>query len=93
MAGMIDVTGQRFNRFVVLEFVRKDKNSNWWRVRCDCGKEKVLRKCDFVYGATKSCGCLRAEERARGVRWGRVIPVPTDRKKPKGIKGDALNIP
>lgn len=31
------------------------------KCQCDCGKIKVLRKCDVQSGHTKSCGCISAE--------------------------------
>lgn len=37
-----------------------------WRVRCECGVEKVVRSSQLTDGATKSCGCLlRALARTR----------------------------
>lgn len=70
MPEMIDITGNVYNRFTVIGFVKKDKSASYWRVRCQCGKEKVLRKADFVYGATKSCGCLKEEIRLTATRFG-----------------------
>jgi len=77
MPELIDITGNVYHRFTVLGFVKKDKSASYWRLRCACGKEKVLRKTDFVYGATKSCGCLRDELKMTGVRFGR---PPSPRK-------------
>lgn len=48
----IDITGQRFGRLVVLEYVG---NSNWKTI-CDCGEEKIVRGSHLRYGETKSCG-------------------------------------
>lgn len=57
-----DLTGQRFGRLTVLEFVpTKDKNSHW-RCKCDCGKITTVRGSDLTYGGTKSCGCLNIEK-------------------------------
>lgn len=54
--------GQRFGMLTVLEPVRfktKDgRNTYWyWKVRCDCGNEKVMRPIYIVNGQTVSCGC------------------------------------
>lgn len=56
----IDKTGMRFGKLLVLAFVahEPDKYRKKWRVRCDCGTEKVvwatsLRK---RHAGAKSCG-------------------------------------
>lgn len=57
--------GQRFNRLLVLAFVGRavpDRNgcrALLYRVRCDCGTEKVVRGCAVANGSTVSCGCFR----------------------------------
>ena len=67
---VIDLTGQRFGRLVVIE--RAENNSQGharWLCRCDCGKMKIANRADLKNGQTKSCGCLRAEiTRARSVK-------------------------
>ena len=61
-----DLTGQRFGRLVVLGLadVPDRKGFIFWRVKCDCGTEKILMQNNFIYGQTKSCGCLSNELRA-----------------------------
>ncbi len=61
-----DLTGQRFGRLVVLGLadVPDRKGFIFWRVKCDCGTEKVIMQNNFIYGQTKSCGCLSRELRA-----------------------------
>lgn len=39
---MIDLTGDRFGRLIVMSRADNNKNSDHtWLCRCDCGKEKV----------------------------------------------------
>ena len=61
-----DLTGQRFERLVVLGLadVPDRKGFIFWRVKCDCGTEKIIMQNNLVYGQTKSCGCLSREMRA-----------------------------
>lgn len=61
-----DLTGQRFGRLVVLGLadVPDRKGFIFWRVKCDCGTEKVIMQNNFIYGQTRSCGCLANEMRA-----------------------------
>lgn len=61
---LIDLTGQRFGRLVVIERAGSipKKGEATWRCLCDCGKETVviggkLRK----QNGTRSCGCLAVE--------------------------------
>jgi hypothetical protein len=61
---IIDLTGQVFGRYTVIEFVELDKRRNaLWLCRCSCSKktEKVVRGCNLISGLTKSCGCLQKE--------------------------------
>lgn len=54
-----DLTGQRFGRLTVIaEAGRDGADRCLWRVRCDCGQEKVLRS-NNLQRSTRSCGCLR----------------------------------
>jgi hypothetical protein len=58
----IDETGHRYGRFTVLErFPVKNKSEAYWKCRCDCGVEVVVRGSNLRNGSSKSCGCLRAE--------------------------------
>lgn len=58
-----DISGQKFNRLTVIEFVGLNhRNESTWKCRCDCGNEIVIRREPLVTNHTKSCGCLRQEE-------------------------------
>ena len=61
-----DLTGRRFGRVTVLEFVELDLNrAARWRCRCDCGTVFVANAANLVHGHTKSCGCFRRETSSR----------------------------
>lgn len=53
---LIDITGQRFGRLVVLRY-EKPK----WICLCDCGKSVKPKSASLRGGFTRSCGCLRNE--------------------------------
>jgi hypothetical protein len=61
MGKIIDLTGQRFGKLMVIELAKKpegNKNSSsFWLCRCDCGKEKVIDGHSLRRGSSKSCGC------------------------------------
>lgn len=62
MSKLIDLTGQRFGRLVVVE--RADNSADGrarWLCKCDCGKEIVTYGSWLRNGDTKSCGCLKLD--------------------------------
>lgn len=64
MSGLIDLTGQKFNKLTVL---KRDKDhiqpngqhKTKWLCRCDCGEYTSVTSYDLRHGLTKSCGCHR----------------------------------
>lgn len=61
-----DITGQRFNRLVVIERAENDRNGNTqFRCRCDCGNEITALSGNIRAGKTQSCGCLNQENRTK----------------------------
>lgn len=62
MARKVELVGQRFGRFTVLERSnRTDGHTHWWICKCDCGNTKEVRGGSLLRGDTKSCGCLNRE--------------------------------
>ena len=58
--------GQVFGRLTVLEEAPAPTEyitykGLWYRCRCQCGNETVVRRSSLVRGDTRSCGCLRRE--------------------------------
>lgn len=58
----VDLTGQRFGRWLVLyEAEQRDINRNrYWMCHCDCGTEKTVQQGGLRLGITASCGCANA---------------------------------
>lgn len=75
----IDITGNRYNRWLVLGLdCIKDKRS-YWRCKCDCGNIKSVY-CDSLKGnKSKSCGCLQ-KERASEIHKGRKLSAEHRKK-------------
>lgn len=57
----IDHTGQKFNRLTLVEFLYSERPNSFWRAKCDCGAELIVKARSVVRGHKKSCGCLRNE--------------------------------
>lgn len=58
---IIDLTGQKFNRLLIIEFAGVKNKVTYWKCRCDCGKEVIVAGWSVKSGGTKSCGCLVSE--------------------------------
>ena len=52
-----DLTGKRFGRLTVIEFVPNDKPSSYWLCKCDCENQTTVVGFKLKNGNTKSCGC------------------------------------
>ena len=60
-----DRVGERHGRLLVTAFSHRDNVERWWRVRCDCGTEKLVRQSSISRSdGIQSCGCLRDERAA-----------------------------
>lgn len=57
-----DLTGQRFNRLLVLRLAGKSKSGNLrWECICDCGNKTIVDAGNLKKGHVQSCGCLNIE--------------------------------
>lgn len=87
MSAFIDLTGQRFDRLLVLQRGENaGQGKSRWDCRCDCGKITSVTSSQLRSGRTRSCGCLKRERTAElrrvdiaGQRFGRLValePLP-----------------
>jgi hypothetical protein len=58
---MIDLTGNRYGRLIVLHLDNIHDNRTYWYCKCDCGVEKVISGNSLQSGSTLSCGCYQKE--------------------------------
>ena len=59
---IIDLTGMRFGRLVVVEFAGRNKHGHiLWRCQCDCGEEVIKAGTPLKRGLIRSCGCYRVD--------------------------------
>ena len=59
---LIDLTGHRFGRLVVVKKQGVKGGRPAWLCKCDCGSEVTVRGNDLRRGATQSCGCLHRDQ-------------------------------
>ena len=66
-----NLQGNRYGRLTVLCRAPNKGEVTMWKVRCDCGTEKDVRRTELCSGHTNSCGCLQKEKAAaRNTRHG-----------------------
>lgn len=76
--------GQKFNMLTILSFDHKSGKHIYYRCRCDCGNEKVIRYDSLKDGSIKSCGCLQSNRVSQkdlshiGETWGRMTIIAFD---------------
>lgn len=73
--------GMVFGRLTAIEKTVVEKNGrkrNFWKCRCRCGNEVMIRDDHLMSGASQSCGCLQKEAASSANR----------RETPFVIKGD-----
>lgn len=64
---LIDLTGQRFGKLVVIKRVPNVKrNATRFLCRCDCGKEVVRLSSSLKKGCAVSCGCWKSLPEGEG---------------------------
>jgi hypothetical protein len=51
-----DEIGNVYGKLTVIEFIRTDKQTSFWRCLCECGDEKTTRGNTLRSGQCKSCG-------------------------------------
>ena len=71
-----DITGQQFGSLtaICLDHIEGKKNTAYWKYKCICGKEVVLRANSITYFSKKykktkpqfpSCGCKELEQKTK----------------------------
>ena len=64
-----DMAGERFGRLTVIGPVRSEQGTVvGWECRCDCGNTCICQKGNLRAGITRSCGCLREEQRRENMK-------------------------
>ena len=61
MSKLINLVGERYGNWTVLEKAKKPEDSKsssaFWLCRCDCGTERIVSGNVLKQGKSKSCGC------------------------------------
>lgn len=54
---MEDITGKKFNNLTAIKYIKSVSYHPYWLFKCDCGQEKIIKKCHVKANKIKSCGC------------------------------------
>jgi hypothetical protein len=82
MGAFKDLTGQKFGKLRVLEFIRIRKSKSHWKCECECGTIVIVEQYNLTKGHTKSCGCLRHRYNdLTGQRFGRLTVLGLSEEK------------
>jgi len=66
---MDDLSGKVFGRLTAIKPTKKNSKRNWvWLAICSCGNEVMVPGAYLTNGHTKSCGCLKKEIAAQGIK-------------------------
>jgi hypothetical protein len=60
---LIDLTGQTFGMWTVLNFDEEKSDSirKYWRCQCECGTIRTVLLSSLKTGSSKCCGCIRKD--------------------------------
>lgn len=56
------MTGERYGRLTVLEYIGTRNKNAVWLCMCDCGNKVVVQRPNLIHGNTTSCGCYQKEK-------------------------------
>ena len=66
----LDLTGYRSGKLVGIELADTNKtDGRYWKCKCDCGNETIIRASRLKNGVIKSCGCLNNNKRQDHSNW------------------------
>lgn len=89
---LIDLTGDRYGRLVVVEESERKGYSRRWKCRCDCGNETIVHMSSLRSGNTTSCGCFQRERTSQtnfsdlsGKQFGRLTALEATFRKGRRV--------
>ena len=72
---LIDLTGKRFGKLIVIKKEKPKNKHTMWLCKCDCGKEKIVCGSELKRGTTKSCGCYNIDVMVRNTNKNAIIKI------------------
>lgn len=76
MGKFVDLTGQKFGRWTVIERdFSKLSTRVYWKCQCECGTIKSVLSQGLKNGTSKSCGCWNKERDRNYARPGKIVDM------------------
>jgi hypothetical protein len=94
MSKVIDLTGKKYGRLIVVSFSHTNKNA-YWNCVCDCGGKTIVTGNNLKRLKTVSCGCYKKEYVSKKFKkhgdtntkfywvWGSMISRTTNKNNPR----------
>ena len=81
-----DLTGKRFGKLQVIEYVKFENGNSKWKCRCDCGNVTYKTTGHLNSGAV-SCGCSWRQPAVKaGQRFGKLVAMePTEKRSNRSV--------
>lgn len=57
---LIDLIGQKFGKYTVVERAKTQNKSAYWVCKCDCGNIRIVNGESLRTGDSMSCGCIKS---------------------------------
>lgn len=76
--------GKRYGRLTLVEDLTGQQKIRKWRMRCDCGEEKLMQPIAVVRG--EALGCARRSPPGQGGRCAKLDPIPGNWNETMGNK-------
>lgn len=58
---IVDLTGEIFERWTIIEFYKTINGAAYWLCQCECGEKKAVQYSGLISGTSRSCGCLNVD--------------------------------
>lgn len=59
------IIGQQFGKLKVIDEKQNEEGTTLCKCQCECGRIKVVRKCNLISGNTKTCGFHRRNKKIK----------------------------
>jgi len=78
MRQMKNLSGEKFGKLTILEYSHKTKSAIYWKCKCECGNEKIIRGTNMTHNLTNSCGCESHPKRNKAPGWNGIGEISGD---------------
>lgn len=78
MPNSLNLTGQQFGEWTVINQVVDSRPGTYWLCECSCGTRRIVAGTNLKRGKTKSCGGCKTRDNLLGRTFGRLTVIARD---------------